>query len=437
MSRKLSIIVLLCVAMLLPSIATAQFFAKQKVVVWAVMDRNNDVKVADATKTQIRTSIVDAFVNSRNYEAFEANINDVKARVGSAMSPINIAKAVKEMYGVDYVLFTSIKIMQHSSSYDNFQVHLSSDLFSAETQKSERMAYVDMKSDTREIPGACAKLLSDLLGEQLSVVSPQPQQQAYQQSNQQSLNPPSYIRKRNSVETILGYLKVFPNELGTFTNEPTSIIQQINNQHMHDYNTWRIPTAEELALLRANGYLGDAVYMSDQTVSSKGIVLLVTDDNETYSQKEAKSQEEEKTKARAREIALSGKGDNGVYKIGYYYDDGIKKGVVFEVSNGGKNGMIISANRAPGQKNWSDAKSWCSSLGGGWRLPTKEELLVICRNKDALIAVLAAVGDEIPTSWHWSSTESEFCAWSVAMYNGLTINYNKYNNFYVRAVSAF
>ena len=67
MSRKFSIIVLLCIAALLPSIATAQFFAKQKVVVWAVMDRNNDVKVADATKTQIRTSIVDAFVNSRNY----------------------------------------------------------------------------------------------------------------------------------------------------------------------------------------------------------------------------------------------------------------------------------------------------------------------------------------------------------------------------------
>mgnify|MGYP003302265185 CR=1 FL=1 len=82
MSRKLSIIVFLCVAVLLPSVATAQFFAKQKVVVWAVMDRNNDVKVADATKTQIRTSMVDAFVNSRNYEVFEANINDVKKHIG-------------------------------------------------------------------------------------------------------------------------------------------------------------------------------------------------------------------------------------------------------------------------------------------------------------------------------------------------------------------
>lgn len=192
MNSKLFLPLFLCVAMLLPSGVAAQFFAKQKVVVWAVMDRNNDVKVAEGTKTQIRTSIVDAFVNSRNYEAFEANLDDVKSRVGQSMSPIAIAKAVKEMYGVDYVLFTTIKIMQHSTSYDNFQVRLSSDLFSAETQKSERMAYVDMRSDVNEIPGACAKLLSDLLGEQLAVAS-QPTQQPAQP--QQTYQQPAYQPK--------------------------------------------------------------------------------------------------------------------------------------------------------------------------------------------------------------------------------------------------
>ena len=192
MNRKIFISLFLCVAMLLPSDSAAQFFAKQKVVVWAVMDRNTDVKVAEGTKTQIRTSIVDAFVNSRNYEAFEANLDDVKSRVGQSMSPIAIAKAVKAMYGVDYVLFTTIKILQHSTSYDNFQVHLSSDLFSAETQKSERMAYVDMRSDVNEIPGACAKLLSDLLGEQLAVAS-QPAQQPTQP--QQTYQQPTYQPK--------------------------------------------------------------------------------------------------------------------------------------------------------------------------------------------------------------------------------------------------
>ncbi len=324
MSRKFSIIVLLCIAALLPSIATAQFFAKQKVVVWAVMDRNNDVKVADATKTQIRTSIVDAFVNSRNYEAFEANINDVKARVGSAMSPINIAKAVKEMYGVDYVLFTSIKIMQHSSSYDNYQVHLSSDLFSTETQKSERMAYVDMKSVVEEIPGACAKLLSDLLGEQLSVVSPQSQQP----------------------------------------------MPQMQQYYQPEYS---------------------------QSVQPVG----------------------------------------KMYKVGDVYDINGKQGVIFVVTPDGKHGKMVSINQT--KSNWSSAKSWCSSLGNGWRLPTKEELLAIYRNIGVLNAVLAAMGDEIPGSWHWSSSDhsNSDCAWYVILYSGRTDYTSKYTDIYVRAVSAF
>lgn len=318
MIKKLSILLILGVAILLPNIATAQFFAKQKVVVWAVMDRNNDVKVADATKTQIRTSMVDAFVNSRNYEAFEANINDVKARVGSAMSPINIAKAVKEMYDVDYVLFTSIKIMQHSSSYDNYKVHLSSELFSAETQKCERMAYVDMKSDTREIPGACAKLLSDLLGEQISVVSPQPQ------------------------------------------------------QPMHQMPQYQQPV-----------------------------------------------QPAEKT-----------------YKVGDFYDINGKRGVVYVVTPDGQHGKMVSLNHT--KDTWSNAKSWCSSLGSGWRLPTREELIAIYRVKGRLNQTLAAVGDEISDDVYWSSIEyNSERAWLVYMRDGRIYDGDKGGDFYVRAVSAF
>lgn len=185
MNRKLLILLLCCMAMLVPSIASAQFFEKQKVVVWEVFDRNNDVKVAQATKQQIRTSIVDAFVNSRNYEAFEANMNDVKSRIsakGLTASPSNIVKTIRELYGVDYVIFTTIKIIQHSSSFDDFLVHLSSDFFSTETQKSERMFYVDLKSDESEIPSACAKLLAGLLGEKVSSQDSVPSQNQQVQS---------------------------------------------------------------------------------------------------------------------------------------------------------------------------------------------------------------------------------------------------------------
>ena len=81
--------------------------------------------------------------------------------------------------------------------------------------------------------------------------------------------------QRTSVEVLYGYLKIFPNELGSFQSEPTSVINQINSQAMYGYNNWRIPTNEELALMRANNYIGKGEYMTKE--SKYGIVLLVSD----------------------------------------------------------------------------------------------------------------------------------------------------------------
>ena len=82
-------------------------------------------------------------------------------------------------------------------------------------------------------------------------------------------------RTSSSVEILYGYLKIFPNEIGEFQNEPKTVIAQINKQAMHDYRSWRLPTNEELSLLRANNYLGNGKYMTRE--SKTGIVLLVTD----------------------------------------------------------------------------------------------------------------------------------------------------------------
>ena len=81
-------------------------------------------------------------------------------------------------------------------------------------------------------------------------------------------------RTRTQVETVYGYLHVFPNELGVFQSHPNSVIANINNQGMHGYDEWRLPTNEELSLLRANGYLSGTQYMTKENAS--GMVLLVT-----------------------------------------------------------------------------------------------------------------------------------------------------------------
>ena len=98
-------------------------------------------------------------------------------------------------------------------------------------------------------------------------------------------------KKRTAVEVLYGYLKIFPNELGTFELEPTSVISQINRQAKHGYNNWRIPTNEELSLLKANNYLGSGEYMTRE--SRRGIVLLVTDGKD-YATVQAEKREQER-----------------------------------------------------------------------------------------------------------------------------------------------
>lgn len=160
------------------------------------------------------------------------------------------------------------------------------------------------------------------------------------------------------------------------------------------------------------------------------------------------------------------------YKVGDLYDDGVKMGVVFEVTADGKHGKIVSleelqqkwatsdvyknatgaTSETDGAMNmrkiqsirgWQEkypAFAWCASLGEGWYLPAKIELRAIDKAKTKINATLEKQGLEITDNWHWSSTEDrefEWCAWFVAMRNGSTYRTNKYSNYYVRAVSAF
>ncbi|MBR5830446.1 MAG: PEGA domain-containing protein [Tidjanibacter sp.] len=161
------------------------------------------------------------------------------------------------------------------------------------------------------------------------------------------------------------------------------------------------------------------------------------------------------------------------YKVGDLYDDGVKKGVVFEVSADGKSGKIVSleesqqywatydvhknatgaTSETDGAMNmqkiqsiggWQEkypALAWCASLGEGWYLPAKNELQAISKARTKINATLEKQGLEITNNWwYWSSTKYsvyELYAWGVGMDNGDTSNLNKNYGNCVRAVSAF
>ena len=83
------------------------------------------------------------------------------------------------------------------------------------------------------------------------------------------------------VVVLYSYLKVYPEDLGQFDSYPQRVVEQINKNADYGYDTWRLPTKEEMQLIQANkgeiGGLISANYMTSNTRYTKGTVRLVTD----------------------------------------------------------------------------------------------------------------------------------------------------------------
>ena len=155
------------------------------------------------------------------------------------------------------------------------------------------------------------------------------------------------------------------------------------------------------------------------------------------------------------------------YKIGDYYNENGKRGIVFQVWDGGRHGKIVSLDEtgtswlsadSPDIKTYaasdSDGKAntdklmsrsdsnnhyaakWCRDKGVSWYLPAKDELMAIFRIKDNINSTLGSTN--LQPSYYWSSTEdNELRAWYVRMNDGYTNNGNKSSFNFVRAVSTF
>lgn len=180
------------------------------------------------------------------------------------------------------------------------------------------------------------------------------------------------------------------------------------------------------------------------------------------------------------------------YEVGDYYNENGKEGVVFWVDETGKHGKIVSMKESSYSMRWSSdgqeqkrfigadsetdgaknmavvkqipdweskypAFKWCADLGVGWYLPAIEELKIFTLNDavyDAVNRTLEKIGGEKLANkgyeyCYWTSDkycsstengykeEGYFCVWDVNMSDGSTVNYDKTNNGYVRAVAAF
>lgn len=224
-------------------------------------------------------------------------------------------------------------------------------------------------------------------------------------------------RKRTSVETLYGYLKIFPNELGTFQSEPTSVISQINKQAKHGYNNWRIPTDEELSLLKANNYLGSGNYMTRE--NRRGIVLLVTDGKdhatlkvEEQERKAAEQKAEQERKAAEQKAEKERR--NAQLKAQGWVDLGLPSGTLWKDKNetGGYNNFFTYeqalnqfGNKLPTKEQLQELKDKCTWIwtGSGYKVTGPNGKFIVLP-KTGIRWCDGRVEKDPPMGHYWSST---------------------------------
>ena len=203
--------------------------------------------------------------------------------------------------------------------------------------------------------------------------------------------------------------------------------------------------------------------------------------------------------AELNEMVRDGKGRNGVYVVGDYYNRDGLEGFVFEVSEDGRHGKIVSLDAVEADWDWGveedwygdvgaatggittnarsetdgkantdklmsrsdsyrfNAAEWCRIKGPEWYLPAISELATLCNSidqirnyeepeNDGYISVWSSADNARQANWdaiYWSSTEtSDVTAdWYISYETvdfGPGDDYDlKCNSYMVRAIAKF
>ncbi|MEE1190505.1 MAG: hypothetical protein UHN41_07030 [Bacteroidales bacterium] len=81
-------------------------------------------------------------------------------------------------------------------------------------------------------------------------------------------------RDRTDVVVLYDYLRLYPEDLSEYKNTPYTLIKKINEEEKYGYDSWRLPTEEEMDIIRSDGYLSGLKYMTQS--DPRGVLLLVT-----------------------------------------------------------------------------------------------------------------------------------------------------------------
>lgn len=182
---------------------------------------------------------------------------------------------------------------------------------------------------------------------------------------------------------LLGYLWVYPYDLGDFIQNPTDVINNINAVAPFNRSTWRVPTPDELAVMEANASLvglGDGIYMS---TAHKGTLRLVSTGpthTEIQEQLQAELLEEQQKRQEKELWEYNKRNDTGVDINGTIWATRNSRGSIsssfsIDFDNApDSEGSWFRNPEVSGTKNYRGEKWYeYKSMPSGWEVPSVKD----------------------------------------------------------------
>ena len=270
----------LCCAFIL---VCATAFGQLKTVAVGLVDKNGNIDYE--IKLKLRTSLTKAISQKQGYSAVDRDdISSILSEQQFQQSGLVDSETIKKLGAM-----TGAKLVLRAEALktNDKDIYVVVKLLDVETARI-RMTE-DITLSISNIESGCNDLANKVLGI----------------SNSTASKPVK----------LYGYLTVYPKDIGSFTMQPNGVIAHLNTTISYGYNGWRLPTDEELSVMRSAAEqipdFQNSRYMTSSISSYEHptLVRLVTTG---ASAEELRKIEEEKEKKRIHEIKKSGKGVNGV-----------------------------------------------------------------------------------------------------------------------------
>ena len=234
----------------------ATLMAQNKAVaVTEVVDKED--KVSYATEIMVRTRLTAAISMKQGYTAYD------RVDLQSIMSEQNFQrtglvddatiKRLGEMTGASLILIPEVAMS------DDGKIYVAVKMLDVTTAQTLMSTGELMGSSSAEVEEGCRALTAKVLGVRSGVSS-------------------TTVAADEPV-TLFGYIHVFPTDIGEFQTLPAQLLSAINKKATYGYDSWRLPTTEELSIIRANSHMIPNIKNTDYLCSDSstgGFVRLVT-----------------------------------------------------------------------------------------------------------------------------------------------------------------